>query len=276
MTVSVCIASRGRKEMLRQTLRSLIDGMALPETQIVVALDQDDADGTVSVPFPPRERVLWSIAPREDSLGAKYNRAQQARRADLYVLWADDMVMPDAGWDTKLTVAAAHLPDNCGVVFFGSIPGILQPGIAVTHKFVEAMGFFNVPYFPFWWHDTWIMEIATMCDRYIHADVRVELLDITKGTSRGVREITFWAELFDRLRPSRRAVAEKIIRTPERKAELLARLPAIEAQWLHSNSVLRDPVRAAQLETHYSFDAPADERYLRLKAKAETMLKELA
>lgn len=250
----------------------------LPDTQISVALDDDDPGADIVVSSTQfRDRVLCSIAPREDALGAKYNRAQQALAADLYVLWADDMTMPDRGWDARLVDAAGRLPDRCGIVLFGEIPGVLQPGLAMTQKFIDAQGFFNVPYFPFWWGETWPLEIATMAECHVHADVRVDLLQPIKGASRGIREITFWAELFDRLRPARIEVARKLIATRplSEQPNLLSLLPEREAQWLYSNSVLRDPVRAAELEQHYSFDAPADERYLRLKAKAKTMLAEL-
>ena len=284
MTISVCIASRGRPLLLQQTVRTLCAGMTLFDTFISIALDQDDknmeAVWTPAFMAPWNNRIRVSVAPREDSLGAKYNRAQRAVAADLYVLWADDIIMPDKGWDAKLAAAAAHFPDQCGIVLFGQIPGVLQPGLAMTQKFIDAQGFFNVPYFPFWWGETWPLEIATMAGCYVHADVRVELLQPIKGGSRGVREILFWAELFDRLRSSRRAVAEKIINdrnflSPKQKAALFTDIPRLEQLWLVSNSVLRDPVRAAELEKHYAFDNDPDERYLRLKAKAETMLAEL-
>lgn len=273
--ISVCIASRGRAALLRQTLTILCNGMALADTRIVVAVDTDDPNSLIVPPEGFAPRFVWSIADREDSLGEKYNRAQRAVSADLYVLWADDMVMPDKGWDARLAEAAAH---QCGIVLFGKIPGVFQPGIAMTQKFIDAQGFFNVPYFPFWWGETWPMEIATMAGCATHAEVRVELLQETKGASRGVREILFWAELFDRLRPARVEVARRMIQTysPDEQALLLRILPHVEAHWLQSNSILRSPTDAERLEAHYSYDAPADERYLRLKAKAEDMLKELA
>lgn len=281
MKVAVCIASRGRQELLTSTLVTLIGGMTLPDTEISIALDDDDPRSRTIIPSAEFvQRTVWSSAPREDSLGAKYNRAQQMQAADLYVLWPDDAVMPDKGWDAKLAEAAAKLLDQCGVVLFGHIPGILQPGIAMTQKFIDAQGFFNAPYFPFWFGgDTWPLEVATMSGRYVHADVHVELIGEVKGKSRGVREITFWAELFDRLRPSRIEVAKNIINSgPEpllRKRELLSALLTVANSWLHSNSILRNPVRATELEKFYAFDNELDARYLRLKAKAEKMMEEL-
>lgn len=276
MKVSVCIASRGRPALCRLTVTRLQTGAVLEGTRIVVALDSDDPERD-NYGLPAGCTV--SVADREDSLGAKWNRAYRHADADLAVLWPDDAVMPDRGWDDLLAKAAATLPDQCGAVFFGDIPGVLQPGIAITRKFAEAMGFFAPEFFPFWWVDTWLLELATMSGRGVHADVRVSLLNDLKGASRGVREVRFWAEFFDRLRPARIATAERIINdgseTPERKALLLRQIKDWDERWTHSNSVLRDPMRAAELEKHYSFDAPSDERYARLKAKAEDILAEL-
>ncbi len=273
MSLTVCIPSRGRPVLCREAATTLLQGAVLQSTRLSVALDTDDPE-LEHYSMPPR--CLVSVSDREDSLGAKWNRAQRLCPADLYVIFADDMVMPDKGWDKALSDAAETIPDQCGAVFFGKIEGILQPGIAVTQKFVDAMGFFAQAYTPTWFVDTWLLEEATMSGRGVMADVRVSLLTDVKGTSRGIRDIPFWAGFFDAMRPIRVAVAEKIIKegpeTEERKAALLAALPQWVAHWTHSNSILRDPVQAERLEKFYGFDNEPNERYLRLREQAETIL----
>ncbi len=278
MTISVCIASRGRPELLSKTVAELARLAELPETRISIALDDDDAGG-YDLSAVVSERTHVSVFPREDSLGEKYNRAAACYRADVYVLWADDVITATQGWDKKIADAAALFTDGIGIVYFGKIEGVLQPGIAVTQKMVDAMGFFCVPYFPFWWHDTWIDEIGRMTDRIAHADVQMELLQGLAGKSRGVREIAFWAKFFDDTRFSRRRVAQHIINIgddqPFRKQQLRARLTAVE-QFVHQrNKKCSDPASAAQLEKHYSFDAPSDERYERLKAATTEVMNKL-
>lgn len=245
--------------------------MVRDDTVLSIALDDDDTKEFVA----PRSVV--SIAPREDSLGAKYNRAQQQAKADLYVIWADDMVMPENGWDQKLHDAAELFTDGIGVIYFGFVPNVFQPGIAVTHGFVEAAGYFNVPYFSYWWAgDTWNDEIARFCDRIVHADVKVELLDQMQGKSRGVRDIAFWAEFFDTLRPDRMAIAERIIAAsaepPYRKMQLRQRMPGLAELFRQRNSKLRDPKQAADLERYYGFDNEETDRYFRLKNAAAAIL----
>lgn len=273
MTVSLCIASRGRSELLVKCVNDALAKAECHDTRIVVALDSDD-------PWKAKEHlpdgVIVSIAEREDSLGAKYNRCAAMHPATVYVLWSDDVKFDIQGWDTKLNEAEQTLPDSLGVIYFGSMPNVFQAGIAVTHRFMDAMGFFCTPYFPFWWHDTWIDEIGNLSGRVIHSDVKMSILQDLKGKSRGVRDVEFWAKFFDETRPSRIKIAENILAESHdydwRKDQIKHQMPNVIKFLEHRNSMLRDPLQAKRIEAHYSFDAPADERYLRIKAQAKQIL----
>ncbi len=272
MKISACIASRGRPELLGQTVEALRAGMKLPDTAISIALDQDDPE--LSGYLPLLQHASVSVSPREDSIGAKYNRAQRQIEADVYVLWPDDAVMSE-GWDEKL--AAANSPTEPRAILFGSIPGVLCPGLAVNRPLVDAMGFFCQPYTPAWWHETWTLEVATMADSAVKAEIDVSLLQGMQGKSRGIRDVGWWAEWFDWTRRIRVQTAADIIlasATPGR-VNLHAAIPAKAEAWRQSNSVLRDPERAAALEKFYAYDAPEDERYRRIKAQAEQMLERI-
>lgn len=276
MTVSICIASRGRSELLVKCVQDTLAKAECVDTRIVVALDSDDPwDAAEQLP----EGVVVSVAEREDSLGAKYNRCAAMHPASVYVLWSDDVKFVDKGWDTKLNQAEQSLPDSLGVIYFGSLPNVFQPGIAVTHRFMDAMGFFCTPYFPYWWHDTWIDEIGNLSGRIVHSDIKVAILQDLKGKSRGVRDVEFWAKFFDETRHMRVEVAEKILAESVdyewRKEQLKHQMPNVIKFLEHRNSLLRDPLQAKRVEAHFSFDAPADERYLRIKAKAVEILSEL-
>ncbi len=280
MTVAVCIASRGRPDQLKATITSLIEGMELPDTVIALAIDTDDQptmDIHDDLLLNPRVRL--SCAEREDAIGAKYNRAYANVKSDVAILWADDMTMPEKGWDRKISEAAQLFGGEPGVLYFGKVEGVSFPGIAVTTKFVEEMGFFSVPYFYYWWHDTTIDEVARLSDRILHVNVSVKLLADLKGNSRNVQEITFWAEFFDKLRPRRLEVASSIIEkysSPWRKVQLRQRVRGME-QWLNQrNSILRKPEEAARLEKFYSDgNAVQDDRYWRLKSAAQKMMDEM-
>jgi hypothetical protein len=285
MSVNLCIATRGRADRLAATIQKTLDTAVLPLTRVAVAIDDDDPDTVQAIDrddfraFAKDQRAMYSIAPREKSLGAKYNRSAMYYPAEVYVLWADDQWIPTPEWDRKLEEAAALFPDGVGIIYFGNVPGVLQPGIAVTRKYVEKVGYFCPPYFPYWWHDTWIDELGQMIGRIVYVDIDITMNEL-KGQSRGVREILFWAKFFDTMRVVRRDIALKIIEEsddqPFRKDQLRQHMPALEAALAHRNSILRDPVRAALLESHYAFDAEANARYLAIKTEAELIMADLS
>ena len=271
MSVSLVIPSRGRPELLGQAVNAALSNATLDTTRIVVGLDTDD-ETTARIELPIG--VIRSIAEREDSLGAKYNRCQRAHRADLYVLGSDDVAMITPGWDAKLDECAKIFPDQIGAIYFSDMPGVFQAGQAVTHRLVVLMGYLCQPYTPFWWHDTWLDEIAQMIGRIVKPspDVRMEAIGpIAK--SRGLREIAYWAKFFDNTRPQRREIADLIIEVMNHKAWARIRADMMLPMFEYRNSILRNPDKAASFEQNNGFDAPADERYLRIKAVAAEILK---
>lgn len=278
MKVSLCIPTRGRPERIQNAIRSALETRALAETVVVAACDADDETNAWAVNFDGNGGVRISVEEREDSLGKKYTRCAKACDADLYVIWADDHTMPTQGWDQRLVDVAGKFGSDAGIIYFGNVPNVFQPGIAVNAEMYRAMEFLCVPYFPFWWHDTWIDEIGRMSDRIVAADVQVGMDSTQEGKSRGVRDVAWWAEFFDRTRPMRKAVALKLIEneSPWRREQLLQRLPFVEQFLVQRNAKLRDPVAAQAVEKYYGFDVPdeADERYVRIQLAAVQLLKD--
>lgn len=276
MTVSLVIPSRGRPDLLRQSVDAALASSFLSSTRIVVGLDSDTND-KIDANLLWSSKTIVSVEDREDSLGAKYNRCQRAHEADLYVLGSDDVAMVTPGWDEQLEKTAKVFPDQIGVVYFADMPGVFQAGQAVTHRLVELMGYLCQPYTPFWWHDTWLHEIAAMIGRIVKPspDVRMEAIGPV-AQSRGLRDVGYWAKFFDDTRPMRRATAGRIINVMDHKSWARICADMMRPAFEHSNSILRDPEKAKSFEVNNGFDAPADARYLRIKAAAAEMLKAAA
>jgi len=269
--IILTVPTRGRPDLVVQTVWSLLENAALATTRIVVGLDSDEPVIHLPEEFPATGRLTFITALREDSLGAKYNRcAAVFPKGDVFVLGCDDAAF-DEGWDEKILAAAQSFSDGIGTVFFGADPQVLQPGIAITRGQVERQGYFMTDLFPFWWHDTWADEIARMTGRFkdIGTSIKCEFTGPLKA-SRGCRDVEFWARLFDETRHLRWETAAKIGGITAAEARELF------AMFERRNSKLRDPLEAKRIEKLYSFDAPDDERYRRIKAKAEKMMMELA
>lgn len=277
MIFTLCIASRGNPEQLCHVIRETDGACAHPEQlRISVALDEDDPGLPRTAPE-TRAELIWSIAPREDSLGAKYNRCQRNAPAEAYLMGADDNIFDVPGWDDQLRLRFDLFPDKLGFVYFGRLDGSLPTQMAIPHLFVERRGQMFTEHFPVWFHDTDIDEHANMMGRTIWADIHVEEIG-GRGKSRGIRDIAFWTNLFEALRPERQAFADKLsqeFNLPWMHAQLYQRRRVLTQFLAFRNERLRNPATAVQFEQRMSHDAPADERYLRMKAKAQALMAEL-
>jgi hypothetical protein len=277
MRLTLCIASRGRPLDLIRTITETDKRIAHPhETTISVALDKDDESLPADLPV-TRSHLVWSVAAREDSLGAKYNRCAENAKADAYVLGADDNIFITQGWDDLIRYRMVEFSNQFGFVYFGRLDGTLPTQMAIPSQLVEAQGGLFPTYWPFWFHDTWTDEIAHKTGRILWADIAVEEIN-DRGKSRGLRDVKFWAELFEVTRPQREALGEALSRQFNpgwMNTQLLQRSDILRAFFSNRTIRLRDPATAGHFERRMSFDAPADERYLRIKANAESMLAEM-
>lgn len=276
MKLSVCIASRGHPQDLLAVIKSVDDHADDPaNTLISVALDDDDE----SNPEPPSTRceLRWSVAPREDSLGAKYNRAQINAIADWYVLGADDNLFVTQGWDEIIRKHAELYRGEPGLIYFGRLDGTLPTQMAIPHSFISYQGFLFPPYWPFWFHDTWIDEIGHLTSRILWAPIQIQEIG-GRGKTRGLRDVIFWAEFFELLRPAREEIAQRISNAynpPWLQLEIEQKMEIYRHFFASRTYQLRDKDTAITFERRMSVDAPSSERYLRIKAKAEAAIAEI-
>ena len=278
MTVCVCIASRGRPDELGRTIDKTLDLATAPDTHVVVALDTDD---TASF-FPSNcHDIITVFGPREISLGAKYNRAAAHAYPDasMFVMGVDDAYMDVKGWDKRLLDAAALFPDGIGVVNYSPRGSMfdLPMGYALTQRWIDQVGFFCPPYFPFWWHDTWVDELAKMTGRYVWADVPWKLHGASETDghkTQRIREVSWWAKFFDETRPMRVRKAREIIANldnpPWLNNQLLAEIPGWCDLLLHRNSMCRQD--GWKFEKRFGAVQEADPGYDQIKAAAVAML----
>jgi hypothetical protein len=278
MTVAVCIASRGRPEELRATIAKAQASAVDPYTWFSLALDDDDdLSGYAGIAAPSE------AAPREDSLGAKYNRAVRTTTLDttVFVLGVDDAALVSPGWDRRLLDAAAQFKDGVGVIYWGERRGpfCLPDGIAVTRGWIEKVGYFCPEHFPFWWHDTWIDELARMTGRFVWADVKWEkhgASEVGGHKTTRMREVSWWARFFDATRPQRLAKALDMLCSldyPEwLRSQLISELHGTGGALRQRNSLLVE--HGAQFERDYGAEYADDPGYDRLKRAAEEMLRQ--
>src|SRR5690606_5015610 len=71
-------------------------------------------------------------------------------------------------------------------------------------------GFVHAPFFPFWFTDTWNDEIGDMAGMKAELPIKVSPPE-GRGKTHGLRDIAFWAGLFNSFRPHRAEVAHCLI-----------------------------------------------------------------
>ena len=270
MKLTINLITRGRPERLVDTISRTLQHIVCPETRMLVSVDDDDLASIEAVDkFILDDRVIPCIMPREDALGAKWNRAL-IEPADVYMPLGDYTPMVTPGFDEKVLQAASLFPDNIGVVYSHMANASFPSIWCVTHGLVEKLGWMCPPYFPYWFVDHWIDDIARMIDRISFADMQIDTG--TKPPTQELREAAFWATLFDSLKLQRRAQARSIIDSDEflepewRKEILRTHYPLVEfrSQWIN------DVVRSWPPGPFTDGGA----RYDRMKAKAMVLMSE--
>lgn len=275
MTLAIALATRGRPGLLAQTIERTLPNIVCDDTTLTIIVDDDDqATLGAAHQLPSDGRLHYMVRPREDTLGGKFNLILE-RPAIVYMYMVDYAPAVTPGFDRKILDAAAVFPDNIGCIFNKLENPSFSQTYAVTQGLVDCMGFFMPPYFPYWFVDHWLDELAQMIDRWTVAEYE---LDSTKrpGTQ-DRREPAFWSMVYDALYEERCACACRIIDgfdEPDwRKAMLKSRC---EYHRQHS-LMINNGVRATAAQ--WARSAPpeqVDERYRRVRTRAVAMLEKIA
>lgn len=269
MRLVINLVTRGRPERVIDTVTRTLSLIVNPATRIIVSIDDDDQPTQEAMCFLPKdERIIVDSRPREDALGAKWDRCLDYD-GDVYLPQADYTPYITPAFDKKILDAAALFPDGIGVVYTHMANWSFPRSQAATRGLVEKLGYMYPSYFPYWFVDHWLHDIALMIDRISFADVDVDA-GPTKLPTQEMREVKWWATFFDSQRLVRRRAARAIIdsadfQEPEWRKELLRRHhPLIE----YRSQGINDSVRAQQ----WPATLPGGPRYDRLKAQAIRMM----
>lgn len=288
-TISILLLTRKRPEGLKRVLESLRATTTHPEAlEVIVSIDEDDED-TAKVlaggksPF----RVVGAKAPRADAVTQTYNVQYAQSSGDIIAICPDDVVFAIPGWDdiTRDTFRRDLIgPTSLGVAYpadeqvgfgFATAPHLSRQMIRYHER---ELGFYMPPWFPFWFADTWWDEIGRMMACHVMMPWGVSTPD-GKGLTRGMRDLPFWADVFDATRILRMRVVRKLIDAaywdrPGLRSTLQAQLEERALFLRYQTTQYREPEKVAALHAQGEETEPT-ERYLRAKARAERLLNEI-
>jgi hypothetical protein len=220
--LTIGLATRGRPGLPSRTIGETLKHITLPDTKLVFLVDEDDT-GTLSLRNKPSDpvndpRVIWSIEPRPDALGTKYNRMMRVAPADAYLVMVDYAPHMTPGFDANVLDAASVYSDGYAIIlnFYANLS--FSQINAVTHKMAEKMGGIYCEFFPYWFVDHWLEEIAKRTGRGVFANVFIDCS--RKQETIGYRDPAFWGAVFQYLRPEREAIVDSILNAPDFKHDL--------------------------------------------------------
>ena len=267
MKLTIALATRRRPGILVRTVKSTLANVTHPDTKLVILADADD-DGTLSVRDTLNDpRIIWSVEPRPDSVGKKYNRAVKVAPADVYMVHVDYAPQMTKGFDEKVLEAATVYPDGYAIIL-GHLANLSFSSInAVTHKMTEKLGGIYPEYFPYWFVDHWLEDLAKRIGRQVFVDCVVDCSN--KQPTICHAEPYFWGCLFDWLHLERHKIAEGIINamdfdeTPARKRALLRNQTLVDEWSFIINATLQNDPGA---------DLPDDDWYRDIRARAVAIM----
>ena len=204
--IAVMIPTRGRPAMLGETISSFLIATRRPElVSFWIAVDDDDRTtqdyidrvDVNSLPF----SLNWVVLPRQPTLAMTWNLLWQAvyDGPGFYLGFIDDYLMLTQGWDDAVRDVLSQTPNRLGL---GQIPDSFQKNpdtltiICGTAEWFNKLGYFVPPYFPFWFADTWLDQVATAAGLKFRLPLDVAPQgDAPPGTHR-MRELGFWYKAF--------------------------------------------------------------------------------
>ena len=280
--ISVLIPERGRPLMLFRLIRSLFDTAGEDKGfEVLVAIDEDDPEwATMDEKYEASDGLVrYFVWPRPKTLGEKLNMLAAQAKGGITWFIANDYVMLTHGWPQIMRDAVAALPNGIGVPF---PKDSLHPDHAsfpiISRKMIEAGGMFAPPWFPYWYVDTWWDEVGLLLG--VRPEIAVEVsAPEGRGKPQGLKDVTFWATFFDRMRRYRVRDARGLAqiawgKDSARTREVDEMIPSREAFCAARNGHLVTPEFAAVWEGLRD-DTPTPE-YAQVKAYAAVMMDNIA
>ena len=264
-TLTIGLATRTRPGFLARTVTETLRHVREADTRLVILADEDDQATQSMRNKLTDKRIIWSIEPRPDSLGTKYNRMMKVRPADVYLVMVDYAPHMTDGFDTEILAASNVHDDGYAFIINYFANHSFSQINAVTHKAAEKMGGIYPDFFPYWFVDHWFQEIGKRVGREVFARVWVDCSH--KQPTIGLRDQYFWGQVFGLLKPEREQAAEAILKEMDlwdwQKSILRRNWPLLDQwSWMINETLEKDMPQDA-----------GDPSYQRLVDKALAIVK---
>lgn len=272
MRITVIIPSRGRPAGLLSVLTAL-DALSTGSHEITYALivDADDDDTLIhanqwqnSKMLPRNTHVI--VGERSAGLFKRINEVCGAFSAEVYCQINDDVYPLTQHWDAMFQGLSEQLPafawqeknDSANATY-----------IAITERWRKAIGRMYPEYFPFWFVDTWLLEVHLLAFAKPIGVINQLQLGGKRGKTRNMRDLGFWFRMFVATRGERIEEAKTLAREFGFTLNMAERADKIAV--LEENDA-RQFASVPEYEKLFQGEQAKDELYDAAKAAAEKWL----
>jgi hypothetical protein len=197
--ITIFLPTRDRVEGLCHFLNSLEATVAQKNlVDVWVYVDQDDQNTKEFIAQNPRSRwsfkVHFVLGPQVVALAQMHHALWEHADSNggIFVCASDDTEYITAGWDNLVREVFNSQPDRLLLVYPDDP---VTPDLAtipfLSAEWINKTGRFFTEYFPFWYEDCWLDEVAQMIGRRVRIDMKVHPRG-GKGKTPRMRNVPFW------------------------------------------------------------------------------------
>ena len=217
MKIAALMPTRGRHEMAHLAIKSLFEKCSKHENfKIFILHDRDDAANSDKLKKAAKDlpNLIYFENQHTKTMGEMVNELQDKAHVecDIFIPFPDDYEIVTQNWDLVILEKFAihkELPACC--YFNDTIVPASQATFTVLNKnWVETVGRYVTNYFPFWFDDVWIDEIAQMAGLKERINISVNCLS-GKGKTPRMKNLPFWNSFFRNTIQERLSDANKLI-----------------------------------------------------------------
>jgi len=220
-TISILFPTRARPHQLPALFDSLEQTTTVKhKIDVWVYVDEVDVATRKFFDAYPRNKNSFKIfhvaGPRTCTQGEMYNilRHQCTTNPGIYMFGTDKILFVTDGWDELVREAYNKYPDR--ILFAYAVDPHTGPEFGsygfISAEWANALGRVMTEYFPFWYDDRWINEVAMMIQRRVRLDMQLEFQH-GKGHTHRMRDLLFWYRFFKNTMDERVRDAEALRRT---------------------------------------------------------------
>ncbi|MEE3715926.1 tetratricopeptide repeat protein [Tumidithrix elongata RA019] len=220
--ISILFPTRGRSHYLQTLFDSIAKTTAVQSlVDVWIFVDDDDfaTQRTLDEHIAADNydfKIHYVFAPRTYAQGQMFNilRERCTTNPGIYMFIGDKILFATPDWDVVVRETFDRYPDRVLFAYVNSDPNNPNMGFygCVSAEWTNITGRLHTEFFPFWYDDTWINEVAIMAQSHAKLDIQL-VFQGSLGINKRLRNLRFWFRFYRNTAEERMQEAGAILAT---------------------------------------------------------------